>query len=294
MKRRTLISVCIVMVLSAMPAGEAAAQRRAPDPVQLERRAEGVYEILGGSGARGGLIVGDDGAILVDTKMDEQSMEQLMAAVRSTTDMPLVWLVNTHSDGDHVRGNRFVPEDVTIVAHDNCRAEFLNASRDGEPSEWNDPALAAFLPEITYRDRMTIHLGSRVVELWHFGTAHTTGDTVVNIPDVRTAFVADQIMMHRPQLIHSYKGGNSFGHVRNLRRMLGEIDADVFLTGHGEPVGREDILDHAAAMQARQARVRSLVAEGMGREQVAAAFSDDEANLVDTIFREISEGRDRE
>ena len=71
---------------------------------------------------------------------------QTIEEIRKITDKPIKYLVNTHSDGDHISGNRFFPKGVTIVAHENCRKEFFHPRRDGESSEWNNPELDPFLP----------------------------------------------------------------------------------------------------------------------------------------------------
>ena len=64
------------------------------------------------------------------------------------------------------------------------------------------------------------------MELWYFGVGHTTGDIVVYFPEEKTAFLGDQIFFSRPQLIHAYKGGHSFEHVKTVTKLLEKIDAE--------------------------------------------------------------------
>jgi glyoxylase-like metal-dependent hydrolase (beta-lactamase superfamily II) len=263
------------------------AQEREVEPVQFNRLSEHLYEVTGGRGSRGGMFIGDDGVLVIDAKMDETSVKQVIDGVRKLTDRPITYLVNTHSDGDHIWGNQFFPKDVTIVAHENCRKEFFHKKRDGTPSDWHDPALAPYLPQVTYRDHMNLYLGTKRVELWHFGVGHTKGDTVVYFPEEKTAFVADQLFVGRPQLIHAYKGGNSFGHVDNLTRMLEILDAERFCSGHAEPVDRAMIEKHIAQIKTYQEKVGVMVKEGKTLEQVKSAFQENEARLVEAIYNEI-------
>ena len=79
---------------------------------------------------------------------------------------------------------------------------------------------------------MDVYLGLKKVELWYFGIGHTTGDIVIYFPEEKTAFIGDQYFYGRSQLIHSYKGGNSFGHVENLIKMLETLYAEKFYSGH--------------------------------------------------------------
>lgn len=162
-------------------------QRREAEPVEFKRISERLFEILGGRGAQGGAYVGDNGVLVIDAKMDKRSVDQVIKGIRRITDKPIKYLVNTHSDGDHVMGNRYFPKTVTFVAHENCRKDFFQPGRRGVPSEWNKPELSPFVPSLTFRDKMDVYLGPKKVELWYFGVGHTTGDIVIYFPEEKTA-----------------------------------------------------------------------------------------------------------
>jgi glyoxylase-like metal-dependent hydrolase (beta-lactamase superfamily II) len=219
--------------------------------------------------------------------MNEESVKQTIEEIKKITDEPIKYLINTHSDGDHIAGNRFFPESVTIIAHESCRKEFFHPRRDGKPSEWSSPELAPFVPSMTYRHKMHIYLGSKKVELWYFGVGHTKGDTVVYFPEEKTAFLGDQIFMGRPQLIHSYKGGNSFAHVKTLTKMLETLDAERFCSGHSDPIDRSTVKHHVEEMEKIQSKIKSLVGQGKSLEEVKKEFDDNHARLVESIFNEI-------
>ena len=262
-------------------------QQRQTPPVKLDKLSDRLFQILGGRGANGGVYVGTDGVLVIDAKMTKESVDQTIEEIKKITDKPIKYLVDTHSDGDHIYGNRFFPEAVTIVSHEKCREEFFHPRRDGEPSEWNNPELAPFLPSLTYSDRMDIYLGSKKVELWYFGVGHTKGDTVVYFPEEKTAFIGDQIFMGRAQLIHSYKGGNSFGHVKALTKMLETLDAEKFCSGHSDPIDRSTVKHHIQEMKKIQAKIKSLVEQGKSLEDVKKEFEESHARLVEAIFYEI-------
>ncbi len=46
-------------------------------------------------------------------------------------------------------------------------------------------------PTVTFKDRMTLHLGRRRVDLLHLGRAHTAGDIVAWVPDAGVMFSGD-------------------------------------------------------------------------------------------------------
>ncbi len=281
------ISSILVAVLSCLLADVPRAQQREAPPVRLKMISPILYEVLDGMGARGGAYIGDKAVLLIDAKMDKKSVDQTIAEIRKLTDRPIQYLVNTHSDGDHVQGNRYFPAAVIFVAQENCRKEFLHPNRDGSPSEWNKSELAPFIPSITFRDRMDIYLGSKNVQLWYFGVGHTTGDAVVYFPDEKTAFVGDQLFITRPQLIHSYKGGNSFEHVKTLSKMLEKLDAEKFCSGHEEILDRAAVRAHIDQIVRMQTKIGSLTKQGKSLDAIKRDFSDGEARLVETIYQEI-------
>jgi cyclase len=285
MKRKSII-ICISVFL-LLSASYLLSQQREAQPVEFKKISDRLYEIVGGSGANGGAYIADNGVLIIDAKMDKNSVDQVLEGVKKITDKPIKYLINTHSDGDHVRGNQYFPEAVTIISHENCRKEFFHPGRDGTPSEWNKPELAAFIPSLTFRNKMDVYLGSKKVELWYFGIGHTTGDIVIYFPEEKTAFIGDQIFLTRPQLIHSYKGGNSFEHVKTLTKMLGTLDAEKFCSGHSEIADRSAVKNHIEQMKKRQEKVKTLMEQGKSLEEIKSEFEENEARLIESIYNEI-------
>ncbi len=287
------IKLIFVPALLLLLISSSFSQRREAQPVRFKKISDRLFEISGGRGAGGGAYIGDNGVLVIDAKMDKKSVDNVTDGIKRITDKTIKYLVNTHSDGDHVTGNRYFPASVTFISHQNCRKEFFHPRRDGTPSEWNKPELAPFVPSITFRDRMDIYLGSKKVELWYFGVGHTTGDTVVYFPEEKTAFIGDQIFLTRPQLIHSYKGGNSFEHVETLTKMLQAIDAEEFCSGHSDMTDRKGVRNHIDQMKRRQEQVAALIQERKSIEEIKSEFNENEARLIETIYNEIRKRSER-
>ena len=263
------------------------AQERETSPVTLEKITGSVYQIMGGRGSNGGAIIGEKGVLVIDAKMDEESVIQTIKAITNATDKPIKYLVNTHSDGDHIMGNRYFPNSVTFIAQENCRDDFFKENF-GRVSDWDEPEFHPFTPSLTFSKNLNIWLGKDKVELHYFGVGHTTGDAVVYFPDERIAFLGDQYFGSRPQLIHSNKNGNSFQHVKTLRKMLETLDAEIFLSGHSDPVGRKEIEEHIQAMVEMQEKVNASVGQDSSLEETLQEFEENESRLVTSIYNEIS------
>ena len=290
---RLIFSILLISLMSIVssfaqqPAPQKRQQSAPPAPVTLTRVADNLYMIAGGRGANGGVYIGEKSVLMIDAKQDSASVEQALSEIGKLTKNPVTRVVSTHADGDHVFVNRFLPASAVFIAHENCRKEFFVANMNGQASDWNNPALAPFLPSITYRDKMDIYVGAKRIELWYFGIGHTTGDTVVFFPDEKVAFIGDQLFVGRMQLIHAYKGGSSFGEVANLEKMLATIDAQRFVSGHSEIQDRAGVQNHIVQMKAMQEKVRGLKAKNMSLEDVQKQFAQNEATLVGVIYNEI-------
>lgn len=266
------------------------AQERETLPVTLEKVSESVYQIMGGSGANGGIIIGESGVLVVDAKMTEESVDQTIEAIWELTDLDIKYLVNTHSDGDHIMGNRYFPGSVTFISHENCRDDFFKENF-GRESDWGEPEFYPFTPSLTFKEKLNIWLGKDKVELHYFGVGHTTGDIVVYLPEDKVAFLGDQYFATRPQLIHSNKNGNSFEYVKTVTKMLETLDAETFLSGHSDPVGRKDIEKHVQLMVERQNKVKEFISQDLSLEETLENFDENEARLVTSIYNEIKGGQ---
>jgi cyclase len=165
-------NICLFLITLFLIVFPVAAQQQTK-PVRLTLIAGDLYEILDGRGSRGGVYIGDDSVLVIDSKMTKESVDQTIAAIKGITDLRIKYLVNTHSDGDHIAGNRFFPDSITFIAHENCRREFFHPQRNGNPSDWSKPELAPFLPTVTFSDKMSLYLGSKRIELWYFGKGHS-------------------------------------------------------------------------------------------------------------------------
>ena len=264
------------------------AQEREIQALTLEKVSGTVYQILGGSGANGGLVIGENSVLVIDSKMDEESVNQTIEAIGELSDKPIRYLVNTHSDGDHIMGNRYFPGSVTVIAHKNCRDDFFKENF-GRESDWDQAAFYPFTPSLTFEKNMNIWLGRKKIELHYFGVGHTTGDIIVYIPDEKIAFMGDLYFSARPQLIHSIKNGNSHAYVNTLTAMLESLDAELFLSGHSEPAGREEIGKHIQEMLSKQKKVKELVSQKKTLEEVLSEFNQNEARLISSIYSEITE-----
>ncbi|BBC30316.1 hypothetical protein SGFS_016100 [Streptomyces graminofaciens] len=208
---------------------------------RLEEVADGVHAYIQPDGGwclnNAGVIRAGGSVVVVDTAATERRALRLKEAVDSLAAGPVRTVVNTHFHGDHTFGNAVFGPAATVVSHAGTRTEMAETGlglTDLWPEvEWGD--VRVVLPDVTYSGAMTLHTGSRRVELLHFGPAHTRSDTVVWLPDERVLFTGDIVM---PGCTPFVLMGTVEGSLATLERLRG-LGAATVVGGHGPLAGPE-------------------------------------------------------
>jgi quinoprotein relay system zinc metallohydrolase 2 len=182
-----------------------------------------------------GVIVGGEAVAVVDSGGSLFEARTFVAAIKSLTEKPIRYAINTHMHPDHVFGNAVFREvGAKIVGHHNLpraladRQEFyLKRFRD----LMGDAAMAGVEivpPSVLVEDRFTLDLGQRQLELRAWKPAHTDNDLTVFDSKSRTLFGGDLVFtQHMPTL-----DGSLLGWMRQLDE-LATIPAQQIVPGHG-------------------------------------------------------------
>jgi cyclase len=222
---------------------------RQPGPQQMQEVADQIFAYVQPEGGwcvnNAGVLLGPGRVTVIDTAATEARARALRQAVAGLTAAPPRVLVNTHFHGDHTFGNALVAgSDAVIVAHELARTEMAAAGL-GLTGLWPGVdwgAISVTLPHLTYRDRLTLHLGPHRAELIHVGPAHTTNDTVVWLPEERVLFAGDVLMSGCTPFVLM---GSVEGALRAVER-LRDLGPRTVVGGHG-PVSGPEVLDETAA-----------------------------------------------
>ncbi|MCY0938690.1 MBL fold metallo-hydrolase [Streptomyces sp. H34-S4] len=201
----------------------------------LVQPAPGVYAYVQPDGGwclnNAGFLTGGGRTLLVDTAATERRALALRAAVLSVGAPLPRTVVNTHHHGDHTYGNCAFAPQALIVGHDNARSEQLAAGRQLEliwPAT-DFGALDITAPDLTYGDRLTLHVGETEAQVVHPGVAHTTGDSIVWLPEQRIVFTGDLVFAEGTPFLAM---GSLAGSLRALE-LLRSLGAETVVPGHG-------------------------------------------------------------
>ncbi|MGQ9366455.1 quinoprotein relay system zinc metallohydrolase 2 [Azospirillum sp. ST 5-10] len=236
-RRRAAAGAAAIWLFAA-----AAAAGDGPVPLPVEEVAPGVYVHHGvheesapanqGMIANVGFIVGEAAVAVIDTGGTAAGGRRLRAAVRTVTDRPVRYVVNTHVHPDHIFGNAaFADDGATFVGHRALPSALARRGayyRDGLERAFGADAGAVVPPTLLVEDRLDLDLGGRVLTLRAHRTAHTDNDLSVFDQATGTLWASDLVFMERVPVID----GSVLGWLAELDA-LAALPARRVVPGHG-------------------------------------------------------------
>jgi glyoxylase-like metal-dependent hydrolase (beta-lactamase superfamily II) len=230
-----------------------------PQPLTVEKIADDLHVIVG-SGGNVAVLTTNDGVILVDDKF-ERNVPEILAKVKSITDKPIKYVINTHQHGDHTGGNQSLLTSAEIFAHKNAQANMRAGNQPG-------------VPRIAFADELVVALGGKEVRARHFGAGHTNGDAVIYFPAHRVAHMGDLFVRGAPFIDYS-AGGNSEAWIKTIDGAL-SLGADTWIPGHGAISKRADLVQFQSNIRTLRSRVQELTRKGVSKEQMQAQLKLDD------------------
>jgi cyclase len=183
------------------------------------------------SGGNVGVLVGPEGLVLIDDKFAPLA-PKIEAALRTISDQPVRFVINTHFHGDHTDGNAVFGAKSTVIAHENTRKRMmLDGGKDSPPA----PATA--LPVITFADKLELHLNGEHLRAVHLANGHTDTDVAIFFTKANVVHLGDDFFNGVFPFIDSDSGGTVTGLIAALDKLIPQIPAGArIIPGHG-PVG---------------------------------------------------------
>jgi len=262
----------IALILLAAPALTIAQQ---PPRLTVHTVKEGKLYWVEGGGGNSGVIIGKSGVIVVDAKTTVDTGRELVDEIAKITTKPIMYVIETHSDGDHVNGLAGFPDGLKIIAHVKNKQEqqavFLYATVETDGGRCLPPTNR--MPnETIFKDKVKTTLDGIPVTFLYFGPAHTSGDLVIYLPDERFAFAGDLIT--NSVLVHPEKMGSFAGWFRNANELI-SLNADYYLGGHASDLDTKTSLrKRVAEYQAIRDKVDGMIKHNSSLAEIKAAMGD--------------------
>ncbi|WP_170398573.1 MBL fold metallo-hydrolase [Ruegeria arenilitoris] len=210
---------------------------------------EGLYAFTAQGDPNSGVIIGDDSVMIIEAQATPRLARKVIDCVRSVTDKPITHLALTHYHAVRVLGASAY-EAQQIIMSDKARAMVAERGQEDWDSEFqrfprlfegHESIPGLTWPTTSFRDRMTVYLGNRRVDLMHLGRAHTAGDIVIHVPDQNVMFTGDIVEYHSA----CYCGDGHFGDWGGTLDAIKAFDLNAIAPGRGDALIGADMVNAA-------------------------------------------------
>src|SRR5580765_4019601 len=273
-----------------------AQNQKPPGPLRIAQVKPGLH-MISGEGGNVAVLATDEGVVLVDDMFDRNHAD-ILAQVKSVTDKPLRYVINTHQHDDHAGGDMKMLPIAEVIAHKNVRA---NLSHIRQPYYEDTPGTPIGLPRITFSDETSVFLGGktgvRETRAKYFGRGHTNGDAVIYFPELRTIHTGDLFLgtrgsglaargsgpaatpaRTRPPGVNIYvdyaQGGSVLDWTKTLDGVL-TLDFDTVIPGHGPVSTKDDVTKFRADLETMRNRLAGMIKSGTSKSDLLKTLEDD-------------------
>ena len=261
--RRSITGLVIVLLCSA-----AAFAQQAQRPTALREIIPGHYAFSSGS-FNSGIIVTSEGAVVLDALNSESVGKAEREAIANTIRQPVRFLVSSTFHNNYSKGN-MAYADVWKIGHENYRTDLLQLmQKEKVPADEQK----ARLPNETFRNRVSLYLGGKEIQIRYLGRGHTRGDSIIYVPQDRIAYLSELFFAEQFLYIDD---GYGLDWLKTLDAAEG-LGAEIFVPAHGpipaDPRETRQSLDRFRLMlvDIRDA-VQREVARGATEDQAVATI----------------------
>ena len=231
-----------------------------------------------------GVVIGDDSVMVLDTQATPVMAQEVIKRVREVTDKPIEYVVLSHYHAVRVLGASAYGA-REIIASEKAEAMIYERGQEDWDSEFerfprlfqsHESIPGLTWPTLTFKDRMTVNMGKRKVQLMHLGRAHTAGDVVAWIPDEQVMFSGDIVEYHSA----CYCGDGYFSDWGNTIDAIAAFQPQSIVPGRGDALVGHDLVGKALTntkdfVNSTFNAVKRVAARGGSLEEAMEAVRED-------------------
>jgi cyclase len=209
--------------------------------------------------------IGKDGTLIVDSQFPDIS-SVILEKINELGGEKVDFIINTHFHFDHAEGNRaYGPMGANIYAHENTLDYFKNGTYINLVSiVWpQQPYEEEAIPDILYKEKLSLNINDHMIEVLHFGPAHTTGDSIIYFKDANVIHLGDVGNLEVAPFIDVDNGGSIHGMIHSLEKVLNIInEKTIVVPGHGEIADKSIIENYLKNLIQVKNKIQILISEG--------------------------------
>ncbi|MBM3994606.1 MAG: MBL fold metallo-hydrolase [Planctomycetes bacterium] len=187
-------------------------------------------------------IVFEDYVMVYDANFPKEAQD-VIAAIRKTTDKPIRYVVDSHHHGDHAYGNAaFAKAGATVIASANTsRLLRVNGPKEfedaGKGKDGRKDIRDSYLkvPDLIFDEKLVFEDSKQRVEIMFFGHAHTAGDALLYMPKHKILCTGDSCT-NGP---FNYLGHSDTASWIRVLEKAEQLDVKIVCPGHGKLAGKE-------------------------------------------------------
>jgi len=216
-----------------------------------------------------GIIANSEGVVVFDALDSEAVARAEREAIANTIRQPVRFLVSSPYHNPFSKGN-IAYADVWKIGHELYRTDLVRQmERDKAPPEEQK----ARLPNQTFRDRTTLYLGGKEIQVLYLGRAHTRGDSIVYVTQDRIVYLSEIFSAGQFLFMND---GYGLDWLKTVETAAG-LDADIFVPGHSSlpadpKQSREEFLRYRQMLVDVRDSVAQALARGVTEDQAVATI----------------------
>ena len=239
--------------------------------IKVVKVAGSVYMLQAADAGNIAASVGEDGIVIVDDQYAPLA-DKIRAALKSVTDKPIRFVINTHYHGDHTGGNALFQKDAPIIAQDNARKRMEQGVTGGNLSSLkfeSKPEPKEALPILTFDHDVTVHLNGEDIRALHFPAGHTDGDSIIFFPKSNVVHMGDDFVRYGFPFIDLGAGGSVEGMIAAMEEVLPKLPSDVkVIPGHGDLANLDDVREYVRMLKETRAAVQKSLKQKKTLDQL--------------------------
>jgi len=256
------------------------------------------FYMIAGAGGNIGVQIGIDGVVLADAGAEAAS-DQVLAALKKLTPLPIRYIINTGADPDHVTGNgKLAKAGLTIFTNALGNANFGNAMTNGGAASIlaHDSILkrmsaptgktSAFPvdtwpTEAFYTNRKSLRINDEAIDVTYQPAAHSDADSFVFFRRSDVVAAGDILDMTRFPAIDVANGGSIQGEIDALNRLIAlavppgpfiyEGVGTYVIPGHGRLCEQLDVVNYRDMVVVVRDVIADLIKQGKTLSQIKEA-----------------------
>jgi cyclase len=228
----------------------------------LKQIGPGLYAYISDNDASANstFLVGTKDILVVDSGLNEKEGGKLLQAIRDVSSLPVGYIVNTHYHPDHQGGNNALNPAAVVISTEFTRQRTMQLM-----GSLPAPEHSSFRPaELTFGQKLTVHLEPYTAEIYFPGKAHTSGDALVYFPQQHAIAMGDLFLNRSSPAMDQ---GSVKTWIEALDAVL-DLPVDSVVPGHFELGSKADLRRFRNYLNDLYQQVQALYREGATLEQV--------------------------